>query len=98
MVRMSRRIAGERDPAERTDALAEQRPQERLGEDRNFEGALDARADRLAADQVAVVEHDRPALLELEHRFDVHADRARARRPSAARVRAPARRRTSAGV
>ena len=53
-----RTVPGERNPAERADSLAKQRPQKRLGEHRNVEGPGDAGAHRLTANQVAVVEHD----------------------------------------
>ena len=50
------RIAGERHPAERALALAEQRPDVGRHEAGEVEGVLDAALRRLAAEVVAVVE------------------------------------------
>ena len=60
-------VAGERDPAERTLALAEERADIGLDEARIVEGVGYADVMRHLAQIVAVVEHDRAALLEFEH-------------------------------
>ncbi len=64
-------VAGERRPAERALALAEERPDELRHEPREVEGVRDARVLGLRADVVAVVEGDGAGLLEREHRPDV---------------------------
>ena len=61
----------QRDPAERTAALAELRPDERRNEARVVEGVRDAGRLGLGAEVVAVVEDDRARVLEREHRPDV---------------------------
>ena len=65
------RIAGQRDPAERSDAAAEQRADVGGHEAGEVEGVLDARIEGDLADVVAVVEHRNALLLELEHRLHV---------------------------
>ena len=62
-----RRITGQRHPAERALALAEQRPDEGGHEAREVEGVGDAGGLRLGADVVAVVEGDGAGRLEREH-------------------------------
>ena len=65
------RVARDRKPAERADALAEERPDIALGEHAHLERVLDAHQLRTRPQAVAVLEHLRPAPLELEHRADV---------------------------
>ena len=69
------RVAGDREPAERADALAEERPDVALGEHAHVEGVLDAEQLRARAQAVAVLEHLGAAALELEHRADVVDER-----------------------
>ena len=90
------RIAGEHGPAERPLALAEQRPDEQRHEAADLEGAGLARRQRLAAQVVAVVEGDRPALLEREHGADVGRHRGHGARDVGRRVAPRAARRASA--
>ena len=61
-------VAGERRPAERALALAEQRPDVRRHEARELEGPVVAALARLVADRVAVVEDLGALVLELDHR------------------------------
>ena len=80
---MSSGIAGERHPAERALALAEERPDERRHE-AGIAEVGDTRILRFAAEVVAVVEENGPGALELEHRAHLRGDRlvgARADRP-----------------
>ena len=67
-------IAGERHPAERPVALAEQRADERGHESRIAE-VVHAGVLGLAAEVVAVVEQHGAAALELEHRAHLRGDR-----------------------
>ncbi len=64
-------IAGERHPAERALAATEERADERGHEAGEVHRVLDARAQRLPAQVVAVVEDDRAHLVEVEHRAHV---------------------------
>ena len=65
------RIAGERDPAERSLPLAEERPDVLGDESGNVERVAQAGVERDRANVVAVVERHRAALLQLEHRRHV---------------------------
>ena len=65
------RVAGERRPAERALALAEQRPDVRRHEAGEVERPLVAAELRLAPDRVAVVEHLGAGVEEADHRLDV---------------------------
>ena len=65
------RVAGDREPAERADALAEERTDVALREHAHLEGVLDAQQLGARPQAVAVLEDLRPAPLELEHRADV---------------------------
>src|SRR5207249_2635880 len=73
-------VAGQCGPAERPFALTEQRPDVLRYEAGNAEGVRLAALDRLGTEVVAVVERDRPARLQIEHRPDV--DYHRRQRPA----------------
>ena len=81
-------VAGHADPAKRPDPAAEQRPQVAGGEDVDRERVGDARGRRMGADVVAVVEHDRAALAQLQHRADVARHRLQGERLELAGVAA----------
>ena len=66
-----RGVAGQRDPPERTFALAEQRPDVRGHEARIVEGPLVTAQLCLGAQAVAVVENLRAAIEERDHPLDV---------------------------
>ena len=68
------RITGQRDPAERTHATAEQRPDAGGDESRKREGVHHALFEGDLADVVAVVERGHAHLVELQHRLDVPGD------------------------
>src|SRR5438093_3869813 len=74
------RIPRDRDPPEGATPLAEHRADEQGDEALEIEGVRHARLERVPADVVPVLEHDRPALLEPEHR--PHVDRNGLRAPS----------------
>ena len=80
------RIAGQRDPAERADAAAEQRAHVGRHEAGEVEGVLAAFVLGHLADVVAVVEGRDALLVEREHRLDVHAHRLLRRVARAVRV------------
>ncbi len=65
------RVAGERDPAERAEAFAEEGADVGGHEAGEGEGAVVAGLARFVADRVAVVEHLGAAVLELDHRLHV---------------------------
>ena len=65
------RVARDREPAERADALAEERPDVALREDAHVEGVADAEHLGARAQAVAVLEDLGAAPLELEHGADV---------------------------
>ena len=69
------RVAGQRRPAERALALAEQRPDVGRDEAGEVERARVAGQLRLAADRVAVVEDLGALVLEADHRLDVAGHR-----------------------
>ena len=66
-------VARQGDPAERSLALAEEGADVLRHESANLEGIADAGLDGLRADVVAVVKHDRAALLPRAHGGDVRA-------------------------
>ena len=68
-------VTGQRDPAERALALAEQRPDVGGHETGEIEGTLVAAELRLAADRVAVVEDLGAGVGEPHHRLDVRGHR-----------------------
>src|SRR3954465_13226624 len=65
------RVARDREPAEGTDAFAEERPDVALGEDPDLERVLDAQQLGASPQAVAVFEDLRAAALELQQRADV---------------------------
>src|SRR6266481_5526032 len=70
------RIAGHRDPAERPDALAEQRTDIEVDEGTHLESVLDARRLRFGAEAVAILESDRAAIEKIQHCAKVDRNRA----------------------
>ena len=66
-----RRVTGEGHPSERTLALAEQRPDVSGHEARKLEGTKAATKPRLRSQAVAVVEHLRAVVEEIDHGIDV---------------------------
>ncbi len=65
-------VTGQRDPAERPPALAEQRADVRRHEAGEIEGVLHALVERDLADVVAVVDGRDAHRLEVEHGLHVH--------------------------
>ena len=74
------RIAGERDPAKRSLALAEQRPDIRGNEAREIERVRDAFVVGDLPDIVAVIERRDPLRVKRQHCVDVCGDRMLRRR------------------
>ncbi len=89
MVRDVRRVAGERGPAERPLALAEERPDERGHETREVEGVGHAGSLGLGPDVVAVVERHGAGGLEGQHRADVIGHRGHRTPDVLVRIAAP---------
>ena len=81
------RIAGDGDPAERSDPLAEQRADIEIDEGAHAECVRDARRTRLGAKLVAVFEDDRAAVQKVEHGADMHGDRVAGERDQSYRDR-----------
>ena len=69
------RIAAERNPAERTFSFAKERADVFRNETGNIEGVFDAGFLRLGANVVAIIESDRAAFLQFQHRVDVLSHR-----------------------
>src|SRR5438552_2249065 len=68
-------IAAQRDPSKRTFSFAEERAAILQHEPSNIEYLFDAGLFRLRANVVPIIESNRAALLQREHRIDVHRHR-----------------------